>query len=147
MRFLLRARLNKWNNHNAQDFCDDFVFKLKMIFKTAGSSTPLAFPSLVGNRERWEDSFFIFLKIERRAWIITEITNPLSTRLRFVVEIRGFHEPSLLKLQALQENGAQSFDIFPKLHFEKPHFFHVSRFLTYVSLNVCWSVLSENIRY
>ena len=129
------------------NICDDSVSKLRMI-KSRGHQFfffPLHFSLwlAIASDERRALFFFIFLKIERRTWIITEITNPLSTRLHFVVEIRGFYEPSLLKLQALQKSGAQSFDVFPKLHFEKPRFFpHIlsmSRFLTYILLKVCWS--------
>lgn len=118
----------------------------KLIVKPRGHQPPFLspLPTLDGNCERWEDGFFIFLKIERWAWIITEITNPLSTRLRFIVEI-WFYEPSLLKLQALQENGAQSFDVFPKLYFEKPRFFPHSLHVSFS--NVCIKSLPIEIGF
>jgi len=121
------------------------VSKLTTI-KPRESSTPLYFPLCLAMRRRL---FFHFS--ENRAASMNYYRDhesafqPTSLRSR---NTRVLWTELVKTSSSLQENGAQSFDVFPKLHFEKPHFFHVSsiRFLMYVSLKVYCSrlVSSEN---
>lgn len=96
------------------------------VVSKSGTVKPRGVSNPLRNRERWEDDGIFFHFSGNRAaaaWIITEITNPLSTRLRFAVEIRGFYEPSLLKLQVLQEQRRAKLWRFPEITFREIQFF------------------------